>query len=241
MLFLYRVVVGFLLMAGVFLLGLGLCLIRPFSSKNLFTISQMIAWIAQKIFGIEFVMEGQENLDQAPAIILSNHQNNFDMFPGAYTCPRRCVILGKKQLIWIPLFGLFYWLSGNIMIDRENKKRAWDSLHKALVRLKTDNLSLWVLPEGTRSRGKGLLPFKKGAFTMAITGELPVIPVCFSSYHKYFDFSKSKSGTIRVSVLKPIETSKLKIEDEPKLREQCFQLMKNEISRLDDLNQSRIS
>ncbi len=241
MLFLYRVVVGFLLMAGVFLLGLVLCLIRPFSSKNLFRISKMIARVGERIFGIEFIMEGKANLDQVPAIILSNHQNNFDMFPGAYTCPPRCVILGKKQLIWIPLFGLFYWLSGNIMIDRDNKKKAWDSLNKALLRLKSEKLSLWVLPEGTRSRGKGLLPFKKGAFTMAITGGLPVIPVCFSSYHKFFDFSKPKSGTIRISVLPPVETSGLTMEDEPKLRDQCFQLMKNEIARLDELNQSRIS
>ena len=54
------------------------------------------------------------------------------------------------------------------------------------------------MPEGTRSRGKGLLEFKKGAFHMAINGKVKLVPVIVSSY-KYLDLNKWNSGKIVVT------------------------------------------
>ena len=72
--------------------------------------------------------------------------------------------IGKKSILWMPLFGQIYWLSGNILIDRANRARAFETLAQTAVKIKEKCLSIWIFPEGTRSRGRGLLPFKAGAF-----------------------------------------------------------------------------
>ena len=76
------------------------------------------------------------------------------------------VSLGKRSLVYIPLFGWLYWLSGNILIDRKNKSKARDTLGVAIKKIIERRISVWVFPEGTRSYSEGLLPFKTGAFEL---------------------------------------------------------------------------
>ncbi len=64
----------------------------------------------------------------------------------------------------MPLFGQLYWLSGNILIDRKNRTRAFETMAETARKIKEKCLSVWIFPEGTRSRGRGLLPFKLGHF-----------------------------------------------------------------------------
>ena len=93
-----------------------------------------------------------------------------------------------------------------------------------------------VFPEGTRNHSPGvrdLLPCKKGAFTAAIAGQVPVLPVVFQHY-QFLD-TKSKildPGHIQVSILNPIETRGLTAEDADDLAEKTRNLMLEELQRL---------
>lgn len=227
----YRLIIGPPLFVGIYSLGLARCLLRPFDAQNVYWTAKKLGTFAEKILGIKFHISGEDRFPPGPKVIISNHQNNYDMFPGGKSVPPRTVTLGKMTLLLIPVFGLFYWLSGNILINRNNKKKAWKALAAVKDELERDNKSVWILPEGTRSRGRGLLPFKKGAFVLSFDSGLPLIPVCFSSYHRYFNFSKKVSGHIKIAILEPLNPRQF--ESAEALREYCYSLMKGQIEKLD--------
>ncbi|MFN8672359.1 MAG: lysophospholipid acyltransferase family protein [Candidatus Sericytochromatia bacterium] len=171
---------------------------------------------ALKIMNIKLELEGLENLKNQPCIYTLNHQSNFDMATFGAVYPENTVIIGKKELIWFPFFGLFYKASGNIMIDRKNKTKAIDSLDQVVSEIKNRKVSVWVFPEGTRNKtGKGLLPFKKGSFHMAIAAKVPVVPVVCSPVKKVIDSKNKKflGGTLKIQVLPPISTKDMTEKD----------------------------
>ncbi|KAJ3329136.1 1-acylglycerol-3-phosphate O-acyltransferase [Kappamyces sp. JEL0680] len=98
----------------------------------------------------------------------------------------------------------------NIFIDRfaaaaharGNRASAVEAMNRVGERMKRDNVSVWVFPEGTRShqRTKTLLPFKKGAFHLARQGGFPIVPIVASTYFPIYDerSMRFENGTIQV-------------------------------------------
>ena len=66
-------------------------------------------------------------------------------------------------------------------------------------------LSIWMFPEGTRSRGRGLLPFKTGAFHTAMQAGVPIVPVVASSYANQIDLNRWDNGEVLIEMLPPLE------------------------------------
>jgi 1-acyl-sn-glycerol-3-phosphate acyltransferase len=215
------------------LCGIFVSLFRPFNPKNIKVTTNLLKY-GRFILGLKLVLKNQEIADQnRPCIFLSNHQHNLDIFPGAFCLPDRTVSIGKKNILWIPFFGLYYWLSGNILIDRKNKRSAFETMDVAARTIKTKNISVWIMPEGTRSKGQGLLPFKKGPFITAIKAQVPIVPYAWSNYVGKINLNKWHSGTILMEILPPISTNGLGLEDATKLKDQTFAIMDEAIKRLD--------
>src|SRR5262245_8620327 len=123
--------------------------------------------------GVRLVCSGLENIDRSRTYIyLSNHQSNLDILAIVLTLPTSFRIVAKKYLFYIPIFGQCIWLMGMIPIDRAHHGRALQSLQRAAERIR-QGTSVLFFPEGTRSRDGRLLPFKKGAFVIAVeSGEI---------------------------------------------------------------------
>jgi 1-acyl-sn-glycerol-3-phosphate acyltransferase len=121
----------------------------------------------------------------------------------AQMVPKRTVSIGKKVIRLFPIFGQLYWLSGNILINRKKKKSAKGVMSNAAQEMNRRNLSVWIMAEGTRSKGRGILPFKKGAFFTAIQAKRPIVPIAISQYHKTLDTSRWNSGKVIMQVLPP--------------------------------------
>jgi 1-acyl-sn-glycerol-3-phosphate acyltransferase len=85
-------------------------------------------------------------------------------------------MVAKTELYRVPIFGPAMTAAGFIEIDRSNRERAIASLEIAKQRL-AQGVSVWIAPEGTRSRTGELLPFKKGGFMLAMDTALPILPV----------------------------------------------------------------
>jgi 1-acyl-sn-glycerol-3-phosphate acyltransferase len=164
---------------------------------------------------------------------VANHQSNYDLYVLGRVVPPRTVSIGKKSLKWIPFFGQLYWLAGNVLIDRGNGQQAKQAMLQTTETLQQRDTSIWVFPEGTRNLGKGLLPFKKGAFQMAIAAGVPIIPVCVSSYAGRLKLNSWNGGKVLIRSLPAIPTLGLTLDDLPQLMERCQQMMHDCIEQLD--------
>ena len=217
-----------------FSMGFIISLARPFNANNLYLTGLILRSKAFTILGISFEKRNSELPKNIfPAVFMSNHQNNIDVLTGGACVKPKTVLLGKKSIIWVPVFGQFYSLSGNQFINRRNPEAAKKSMLQLTRRIVENKLSVWILPEGTRSKGRGLLPFKKGGFITAINAQVPIIPVVFSSYAKTLDLTKLRSGRIIAKFMEPIHTKGLSIEHAEELMEKTHKLFERTIKELD--------
>lgn len=124
--------------------------------------------------------------------------------------PKRTSIMAKKEIQWMPLLGQWMSLSGAVFIDRGNNAKAVQSLSAAGETIKARHTSLWMFPEGTRSMREhhDMLPFKKGAFHVAVEAGIPIVPVVCENYWRLYRKGVFGSGTIKVKgtflVLEPL-------------------------------------
>jgi 1-acyl-sn-glycerol-3-phosphate acyltransferase len=127
--------------------------------------------------GVRVHSSGSELVDwRRPLVVVANHQSFFDIpvLLLASNCGLR--FLAKRELFKVPLFGAALRRAGMVAIDRANRTAAHRSVEEAARRVR-QGASVAVFPEGTRSHGGELRPFKKGAFHLAQRAGVPVLPV----------------------------------------------------------------
>jgi 1-acyl-sn-glycerol-3-phosphate acyltransferase len=213
-------------------IGLLICLVRPFHRDNVGLFSKWYG-SASWIFGVKVEIRRSPDIHQAmPCVFVANHQNNYDLFTISGALITGTVTIGKKSLKYIPFFGQLYWLSGNIMIDRDNRSRAVGAMQGAVERIQKDKLSVWVFPEGTRSYGRGLLPFKTGAFHIAQQAGVPIVPICMSQTQGKIKLNRWNNGKVIIEFLPPLlpEDFALPVRE---VAQQVRSLMEVKIAALD--------
>ncbi|WOT04752.1 1-acylglycerol-3-phosphate O-acyltransferase [Shewanella youngdeokensis] len=204
MLLILRCLILSIMLILAFVIGGLACIVRPRHRDNVHMFAKIFSWAAP-VLGIKIIARNAQAKGDQPCVFLANHQNNFDMFTHTAVVPKGTVSLGKKSLAWIPFFGQIYWLSGNILIDRKNRTKAFDTMAATAKKIKERCLSVWIFPEGTRSRGRGLLPFKAGAFYTAVAAGVPMVPV-LASNQSHIKLNRWNNGVVIVEIMEPIET-----------------------------------
>ncbi|OCL12225.1 acyltransferase-domain-containing protein, partial [Glonium stellatum] len=153
--------------------------------------------------------------------------------------PRWCSITAKKSLKWMPVLGWFMALSKTVFIDRANRATARAAFDGAAAQMRREKQSVFIFPEGTRSYATSpdLLPFKKGAFHLAIQAQVPIVPVVVANYSHILNAKERifRSGVIDVSVLPPIPTTGLTSADADRLTQRTRDAMMDELIRLSHL------
>lgn len=189
-------------------------LFRPKHADNAYWVTRIWVPFSNWIAGVKVrVLNEHRIMENQPCIYLGNHQSNYDVLIYGTIYPKNCVSIGKKSLAWVPVFGWLYYLSGHILIDRKKSKKAHDTLDLATESLVNKGISLWLFPEGTRSKGRGLLPFKKGAFHIAINSQMPIVPIVAAPYLEELKMAKRKAGKTILEVLEPISTKGMTLEN----------------------------
>jgi len=215
--------------------GLLLCLVRWGNLDNDHVFARFFAWGVVRICGMDIQVEGLSNMETGkPCIYVANHQSGIDMATFGAIYPLRTVVVGKKELLWIPFFGLFFKAAGNIIIDRQKSVSAIGGLKLAAKLIRDRKLSVWIFPEGTRNaKQDSLLPFKKGAFCMAVQAQVPIVPVICAPVGDLVSWKNGKisPGKLRIRVLPPIETSSCTMADieglKQKTRGQMLEALKD--------------
>lgn len=187
-----------------------------------------------KSAGITPKVIGKENLkDGESYVFISNHRSYLDTAMLYCYSGRRIGLVGKKELLKIPIFGYGMGIANIIAIDRSNPTKAKESMDKAR-KVMDDGYSFGVFAEGTRAYQNELLPFKKGAFHLAIQTQAPIIPVAI----KDTDFLMGKKlgvgykGEVEMVLLSPIETKGMTVENDLKdLLTKTRQLIAEELAK----------
>ncbi|ETI28157.1 hypothetical protein G647_00606 [Cladophialophora carrionii CBS 160.54] len=166
----------------------------------------------------EILDNGEQILNSTrPAVFIVNHQTELDVLLLGWIWPKNCSVTAKKSLRNVPFLGWFMTLSGTIFIDRVDRSAAMKAFEGAAKAMKEKRQSVVIFPEGTRSYSLEpmLLPFKKGAFHLAVQGGVDIVPVVAENYSAVLSpkLKRFNAGTIRVKVLDPITTKGLTSAD----------------------------
>ncbi|XP_072935450.1 1-acyl-sn-glycerol-3-phosphate acyltransferase alpha-like [Epargyreus clarus] len=219
-------------------------IIWPFPILNGRTVKNAKLWArilkhATKLYGIQWELRNGEVLAKdRGAVIVANHQSTLDV-TGMYhiweTADKVTAIV-KKELFYVWPMGLAAYLGGAVFIDRKNPKNAYAQLKVTADVMTKEKTKIWVFPEGTRNFDyTKFLPFKKGAFTMAVAAQTPIIPLVFSPYYfidrKNYTISKAR---VIVKCLDEVPTTGLTMEDVPELIERVRNMMLAAYKELSD-------
>ncbi|XP_071564523.1 1-acyl-sn-glycerol-3-phosphate acyltransferase alpha-like isoform X1 [Temnothorax nylanderi] len=226
----YRVKFTFFIIASALAAGLWIpfMLFRIGSWKNALMPARGVVTVA-KIIGMNFRFRGKENIvKDSGCVVLINHQSSLDLcvLGELWLAMDNCTVISKKEILYLGPFGLAAWLWGTVFIDRKNAGESCQIINATAESIRLAKRRLLLFPEGHRHSGNSLLPFKKGAFHVAIESQTPIQPVVVSKY--YFLDGKLKrfnSGSSYITVLPPIPTAGLTKDDLPKLMEQAYEVM----------------
>lgn len=120
--------------------------------------------------------KGLDNVLNEPAIYAANHASQLDIPIICTRVNRPMFFIGKIELKKIPILSQYMKIVGMIFVDRKNRERAMASMRTAIQDIQGGK-SIAAFPEGTRTKTGELLPFKKGVFTIAKEGRIPIVPI----------------------------------------------------------------
>lgn len=162
-----------------------------------------------------------------------NHASLLDPFLLIAISKNPIVFVGKKELAKIPVFGFLYKRTV-IMVDRsslESRKRVFEMAKKRLQ----NGVSMAIFPEGlVPTEDVVLAPFKKGAFSLAIEFEIPIIPQVYYDCKRFFswDIYKGRPGVLRVNQHSFIDTKGMSLEaNMNELKNKTFNLIYNDLEK----------
>uniref|UniRef100_A0A0N4Z0P3 1-acyl-sn-glycerol-3-phosphate acyltransferase n=1 Tax=Parastrongyloides trichosuri TaxID=131310 RepID=A0A0N4Z0P3_PARTI len=223
----FGIYINLLLCAWIYVLICGpYVYIKDCGAHLAFYAASILSWWAR----LDVEVRNKKLLDEftGPAILLSNHQSSIDLVVLGYYMPTKCVIMSKKSLKYIPGINFAALLAHTIFVDRTNKEDAQKSLDECCKIINDGNFKCFIYPEGTRHHDHGLLPFKKGAFNIAVNGQIPIIPCVISDYGNFYSKPKkyfNSNGKIIVDILEPIPTTGLGRDDVNDLAEKVRNIM----------------
>lgn len=171
----------------------------------------------------DFHIEGEAPADiqKRAYVVVANHESTADPFLLSWL-PWDMRWVAKEELFKPPMVGWAMRWGGDIPLrrgDGESVRQTMTECERALA----GGISVMMFPEGTRSKDGSLLPFKDGAFRLAIEAKVPVLPLAIAGTHAMRPknsswFGRAKAG---VKVLEPIATDAMTLDDLPRLREQA--------------------
>ncbi len=190
-------------------------------------------WLA--VSGSKLTIQGKENIDfDRSYVVVANHQSTLDIMSCFLAVPLPIRYLAKKELFRIPILAQGMRAVGIVQVDRAARSAVHAEVNRRSNELVAKGRSLIIYAEGTRPRNGELHPFKKGAFTMAIASQLPILPV---TIHGTYEAWKPgtlwvRGGTIDAVVDAAIDTSRLTSQDAGLLAEEVHRLIAKRVLEL---------
>ncbi|BAH37416.1 acyltransferase [Gemmatimonas aurantiaca T-27] len=175
---------------------------------------RLVAVCATRINGLwSFHTRGRLADPRRPYVVVANHESYADVF--LISCfPWEMKWLSKDTMFKIPCMGWMMQMAGDVKLVRGNRDSTLDAIAQCRDRL-AKRVSVMIFPEGTRSRTSEMLPFKDGAFRLAIESGAPILPIAVAGTRNAmakgtFRFLRSRA---LAEMLEPIETKGMTMAD----------------------------
>lgn len=142
--------------------------------------SKFALWVSH----VEVEMSGLEHLDPRKSyVFVSNHLSIFDIWAFLGCLPFQFRFVAKASLFRWPFLGWHLKRSGNIAVDRHHPQQALRRVRSAAETIRR-GISIVIFPEGMRTWGGEVAPFKRGSFLLAQQARVPVVPVTLVGSHR---------------------------------------------------------
>lgn len=199
--------------------------------KITFQLKQLHSLILHTLGGIFFIVEQEDELPKDTAyVICSNHSSYIDIILLYRTIPDYFVFMGKKEIEKVPLFGKFFTMDMDISVDRKSNIDAHRAFLKACKEI-DEGHSVAIFPEATiPNSAPKMIPFKNGAFKLAIEKQVPIVPVTYTNNWRRLQGSvllkgKASPGITKAIIHKPISTKGMTEADLGSLKQMTFNVI----------------
>ncbi|KAI8340553.1 hypothetical protein BC941DRAFT_348203 [Chlamydoabsidia padenii] len=204
-----------------------------------YTVGRGYYYLGRVFTGVRCTIMDEHNLLESPAVYVCNHQSSLDIMVMGAVFPKNTSVVAKKEIKYYPFLGWFMILGRAIFLDRKNRTNAVKQAKQASDDIHRKKISVWLFPEGTRGHSSkvDLLPFKKGAFHMAVQARVPIVPVVFANYSNIYS-TKAKRfvpGNINIKVLPPVLTHDIQ-EDSASIDELSVRVRESMLTALREIS-----
>lgn len=165
--------------------------------------------------GVKLQVNGYENIPKDRAVLfVGNHTSYYDIIVTYPLMQRPTGYIAKKEIKKIPFLSWWMYFVNCIFLDRNDPRKGLKSVLNAADMIE-NGISIFLFPEGTRSKNGKLGEFKDGGFKIATKSKCPIIPVGIQGTADIFEnhFPFIKSSKVTVTFGKPIETETLERSD----------------------------
>lgn len=180
------------------------------SREQVYRLMQKLCRKLVKSAGIELEVRGAEHLaSKEPILYVATHKSMFDIIILLTLINEPVIFIGKKEVKSMPIVNRWFDALGCIYIDREDMRKALQSILEGVNELKNGQ-SIVFFPEGTRNMSNEINPFKEGGFKLATKSKVPIVPIALSNTYKIFEEKGLiKRTKVVVNIGEKIMTSEL--------------------------------
>jgi len=191
---------------------------KRFVSFGLYILAQTWARLIIALIGCPMIVSGRENIPKGGGLcFVSNHAGILDIMLALAYAGRPFGFIAKQELLLLPGINLWILLLGGLFIDRKRPKKALKTINNGIKRLK-QGAAMLIFPEGTRSRGQGIAPFRPGSLRLAAQSEALIVPMAITgSYDVFEKTGKVCVVPVHVSFLPVVNPAELPPEDRKQL------------------------
>lgn len=157
--------------------------------------------------GVRVTVHGLERLHPSGVqIIAANHQSYFDIWALIAGLPVSVRFIAKRELANIPMLSVGMRSAGHVLIDRDRPRSAKETLREAGDRMRSEQLTLVLFPEGTRSRDGRMGRFRRGSFALALETRASLVPAAVDGGQRVYPpgAKRVRPGLVTVRLGPPI-------------------------------------
>ena len=183
---------------------------------------------------IKLTVLNKDSLPKEPYMMVFNHKSNYDPILQLKVVPKgKLVHISKHGNFTIPICGPFMHRLGFMEIDRENPRNAARTIVKAISYIKKGKHSVGISPEGTRNHGEGLLPFRAGAFKIALKAECPIVVCTFKGCEDVMKNLPFKKTRVTMNLVKVLPFEEIKDKNTFEIAEEVRSIMVEDLGIVD--------